>query len=219
MPGRRNGQESSAKIIKAARRLFAKKGYVNASVEEIASLAGFTKGAVYHFFGSKEALLMSLLRDIEERSIGRTSLVLADMKGPAMDKLLRFKMLQAEWAGHNADDLAILIQMSIESANRKSAVREEVRQIYARMEQVLTDIVEEGKASGEFRPDLPVHDVVTWMIAVHDGNMLLWHRSGRDKDVGRRLTLASMQAARMAVRIGPMEMLGDQAGPTTSTKV
>lgn len=210
MSGRRNGQESAAKIVKAARRLFASKGYANASLDEIAALAGFTKGAVYHFFGSKEALLMSLLRDIEERSISRTASIVSHMKGTAMDKLLRFKRAQAEWAGQNADDLAILIRMSMESANRKSAVREQVRHIYARMEQVLTAIVEEGKANGEFRADLPVQDIVTWLIAVHDGNMLLWHRSGRDKEVGRRLTLASMQAARMAVRIGPMDALGDQ---------
>lgn len=217
MSGRRNGQESAAKIVKAARRLFASKGYANASLEEIATLAGFTKGAVYHFFGSKEALLMDLLREIEERSIGRTAQVLADMKGTAMDKLLHFKRLQADWAGRNADDLAILIRMSMESANRKSAVREQVRHIYARMEQVLTAIVEEGKANGEFRADLPVHDVVTWLIAVHDGNMLLWHRSGRDKEVGRRLTLASMQAARMAVRIGPMDDHVDLAEPAADT--
>ncbi|MFG1357976.1 TetR/AcrR family transcriptional regulator [Xanthobacter pseudotagetidis] len=218
MSGRRKGQESAAKIISAARKLFATKGYANASLDDIAALAGFTKGAVYHFFGSKEELLMSLLRDIEDRSIGRTSRELADMQGTAMDKLLRFKTLQAEWAGRNANDLAILVRMSIESANRKSAVREQVLHIYARMEQVLTGIVEEGKASGEFRADLPVHDVVTWMISVHDGNMLLWHRSGRDKDVGRRLTLASMQAARMAVCIGPMDMLGEHGEPVAAVE-
>ncbi len=213
MSGRRNGQESAAKIAKAALRLFAKKGYANASLDDIATLAGFTKGAVYHFFGSKEALLMSLLRDIEERSIGRTSRVIAGMTDTAMDKLLRFKTLQAEWAGRNADDLAILIWVSIESANRKSAVREQVQHIYARMEEVLTNILEEGKANGEFRADLPVQDVVTWLIAVHDGNMLLWYRSGRDKDVGRRLTLSSMESARMAVCIGPMDTLDQGSAP------
>ena len=48
----KSGPESAEKIAKAARRLFARKGYASASLDDIATLAGFTKGAVYHFFGS-----------------------------------------------------------------------------------------------------------------------------------------------------------------------
>lgn len=210
----KNNHESMERIAKAAKRLFAKKGYANASLDEIASLAGFSKGAVYHFFGSKEALLLTLLSDIEVRSIGRTVKLLEGQPGGAMERLLRFKTLQSEWAVKNPDDLAILIWVSIESANRKSAVRDQIVQIYAHMETSLTQILEDGKASGEFAPTLPVQDVVTWLISVHDGNMLLWYRSGRNKEVGRSLTLASLQAARMAVTLQPLaDPLKDVAHP------
>ena len=174
MTTHKGSQESIRKIAKAALRLFARKGYANASLEEIATRAGFTKGAVYHFFKSKEALLIALLRDIEERSIGKTTLALEQTDGGAMDKLVRFKNLQAQWAARNADDLAILIWVSVESAHRKSAVRSQVLHIYARIEEALTGIIEAGKKSGEFPADLPVADVVTWMISLHDVNMLSW---------------------------------------------
>jgi AcrR family transcriptional regulator len=202
MTTHKGSQASKEKIARSALRLFARKGYATASLEEIATQAGFTKGAVYHFFKSKEALLLSLLRDIEERSIGKTTLALEQADGGAMDRLVRFKNLQAQWAARNADDLAILIWVSIESAHRKSAIRTQVLHIYARIEEVLTAIIELGKQSGEFPADLPVADVVTWLISLHDGNMLSWYRSGRDIDVGRRLTRASRQAAQMAIRMG-----------------
>lgn len=202
MATHKNSQETIEKIVRAARRLFARKGYANASLDEIAKLAGFTKGAVYHFFRSKEALLLSLLRDIEERSVGQTARALERMAGAtAMDRLMSFNALQAQWAARNADDLAVLMWVSIESANRKSAVREQVSSIYGRIEAVLTRVVEDGKASGEFPADLPVKDTVTWIIAIHDGNMLLWYRSGRDQEVGHRLALASKQAMEVAVRL------------------
>ena len=202
MATHKNSQETIEKIVQAARRLFARKGYANASLEEIATLAGFTKGAVYHFFRSKEKLLLSLLHDIEERSVGQTEYALDRMAhDSAMGKLMRFNVLQAQWAARNADDLAILMWVSIESAHRNSAVREQVVSIYDRIERVLSRVVMEGKASGEFPADLLVKDTVTWIIAVHDGNMLLWYRSGRDKDVGHRLAIASQQAMEVAVRL------------------
>ena len=58
-----------AGIKAAAVRLFASRGYANTSLEDVATAAGFTKGAVYYYFKSKENLLLSVLHAIEERSI------------------------------------------------------------------------------------------------------------------------------------------------------
>jgi len=51
------------------------------------------------------------------------------------------------------------------SGNGKAAVRERVASIHGRTEDVLTRVVEEGKASGDFPADLPVKDTVTSIIA------------------------------------------------------
>ena len=47
-------------LLDAAASVFARKGYVGASVEEIAETAGFSIGAVYSNFGSKEELFLEL---------------------------------------------------------------------------------------------------------------------------------------------------------------
>jgi AcrR family transcriptional regulator len=61
-------EQTKATLIKAARRVFAERGYGHATVDEIAEAAGLTKGAVYSNFGGKAELFYALMRErIEER--------------------------------------------------------------------------------------------------------------------------------------------------------
>ena len=69
MKSTNNREQSIGKIKAAALELIATKGYANASLEEIANTAGFTKGAVYYHFKSKKRLILEILHDIEFRSI------------------------------------------------------------------------------------------------------------------------------------------------------
>ena len=50
-----------AQLLDAAARVYARRGFEAATIEEVAEEAGFTKGAVYDHFGSKEKLLLALL--------------------------------------------------------------------------------------------------------------------------------------------------------------
>jgi AcrR family transcriptional regulator len=50
-----------AQLLAAAARVYARRGFDGATVDEIADEAGFTKGAVYDHFGSKENLMLALL--------------------------------------------------------------------------------------------------------------------------------------------------------------
>jgi AcrR family transcriptional regulator len=52
-----------ALLLEAAARVYARRGFAGATLEEVASEAGFTKGAVYAHFGSKENLLLALLEE------------------------------------------------------------------------------------------------------------------------------------------------------------
>lgn len=66
--GRRRSEETRARILAAAREVFAAEGYEGASVSDIASAAGFTKGAFYSSFPSKEALFLEVVTCGEESS-------------------------------------------------------------------------------------------------------------------------------------------------------
>lgn len=59
-PERRRELTKSA-LVEAAADVFARRGFDGASLEEIAELAGFTRGAIYSNFGSKEDLLLAVV--------------------------------------------------------------------------------------------------------------------------------------------------------------
>ena len=61
---RARGREARDELLTAALRVFARRGYRQAGVDEIAAEAGYSKGALYWHFSGKEELLMAL---IEER--------------------------------------------------------------------------------------------------------------------------------------------------------
>ncbi len=55
--------QTRASLLEAAARVYARRGFAGATLEEVASEAGFTKGAVYAHFGSKENLLAALMEE------------------------------------------------------------------------------------------------------------------------------------------------------------
>jgi AcrR family transcriptional regulator len=59
-----------AALLEAAARVYARRGFDGATVDEVAEDAGFTKGAVYSHFGSKENLLLALLDERVAAQIG-----------------------------------------------------------------------------------------------------------------------------------------------------
>ena len=61
---RAQGRQARDELLTAALQVFAKRGYRDASVDEIAAAAGYSKGALYWHFSGKEELLSAL---IEER--------------------------------------------------------------------------------------------------------------------------------------------------------
>jgi AcrR family transcriptional regulator len=72
--------ETRAALIEAGRRVFLERGFAGASVEAIAEEAGFTRGAFYSNFDSKEELLTELLR---ERGYRRYAEIVAEGIDPA----------------------------------------------------------------------------------------------------------------------------------------
>lgn len=181
------GPDSVLLIKATALQLFASKGYANTSLDEVAANVGFTKGGLYYYFRSKEQLLLEVLEDIEARSIANTERVLDESQVNEFDKLALFIDTQAIWAGRNPADLAVLMLTSLETVHDQGAVASKVRVIYARMEALLTRTVKAAKADGLIRSDHQTRELVLELMANHDGNILLWYRSGCDAAMGRTL--------------------------------
>ncbi|CAM5223069.1 TetR/AcrR family transcriptional regulator [Alishewanella longhuensis] len=57
--------ENRAKLIAAARKAFAEKGYAAASMDDLTAEVGLTRGALYHNFGDKRGLLAAVVEQID----------------------------------------------------------------------------------------------------------------------------------------------------------
>lgn len=180
------------RILEAAAEFFASHGYVNSTLDDVAALAGFTKGAVYYYFKDKESLLVEVLKRIEIRSIDTTAAAVRERNGSATDQLELFVRYQTRWAAQHPRDLAVLMLVSAETPHTSEGVRAQVREIYRKLGLLLEGIIEEGKRSGEFSRHQITRDTVLYLQAVHDGNMMLWYRSGTDPEIGRRLAKATL---------------------------
>jgi AcrR family transcriptional regulator len=187
MKPKKNREQSTSKIKAAALHLVATKGYSNTSLEEIANTAGFTKGAVYYHFKSKKRLILEILHDIEFRSIELLIQELSVADGSAKDRLIRFVNFQADWAAKHPDDIGVLIMMSIGFTHLDSDIHRKIAEGYEKIARLLTDIISQGVSNGGLASDINIENTVTSLIAIRDGNMLLWYRSGRDPEVGRQL--------------------------------
>jgi AcrR family transcriptional regulator len=157
------------RLISAATELFAAKGFDRVAVQEIVDRAGVTKGAMYHYFGSKDDLLHeiygSVLRMQTERLeqiAGGTEPVAERLHAAAVDVIVTSieNFDQAKVYFRSADHLA---------EDKRLAMRAERRQYHERFRA----LVEEGQRDGVFRTDVPadlsahyffgsVHHLGTW---------------------------------------------------------
>lgn len=70
-------EENRAKLVAAARRAFAEKGYAAASMDELTASVGLTRGALYHNFGDKRGLLAAVVDQIDTEMATRAQAVAA----------------------------------------------------------------------------------------------------------------------------------------------
>ncbi|MFD1701975.1 TetR/AcrR family transcriptional regulator [Methylopila henanensis] len=68
-------EETRAKLVRAARKAFAAKGYAEASMDELTAEAGLTRGALYHSFGGKPGLLQAVIDQIDAEMLARLRIV------------------------------------------------------------------------------------------------------------------------------------------------
>jgi AcrR family transcriptional regulator len=67
-------EETRARLVRAARKAFAEKGYAAASMDDLTADAGLTRGALYHNFGDKKGLLQAVVAQIDDEMLARMRL-------------------------------------------------------------------------------------------------------------------------------------------------
>ena len=163
-------------LLAAARKLFVSQGYRHTTVDEIAVAAHLTKGAVYFYFRNKEALLSSLLDRVETIVVGRMNERIAAAGPKASGRLVAFMHGQAQLGVDSAEDVLLLILMSLEFAGKGGPVEARIRGIYEKLYRAIEAMITLGKRQSEIRADLRSREQAAIVMALHDGTFLEWYR-------------------------------------------
>ncbi|OLB66694.1 MAG: hypothetical protein AUI10_01970, partial [Actinobacteria bacterium 13_2_20CM_2_72_6] len=159
------------RLVAAATRLFAEKGYENASVSEIVAAAGVTKGSMYHYFQAKDDLLFEIYHRVLAMQMDRLDRLAAG-PGTAIDRLRAVAVdVVVTTVEHQDEATVFFLSMHLLDPDKRATVRAERRRYHERFR----ELVEEGQAAGLFRldvaPDLAVH---FFFGSVH--HLLTWYR-------------------------------------------
>src|SRR5512139_1553180 len=150
--GTSNGADKRNRILRAAIRIFSQKGFFNSKVSEIARASGVADGTIYLYFKNKDDLLISLF----EEKMGD---VVAGVRqristgGDALAKLRIFIENHMELLDREAGLMEVL---QVELRQSKRFLKDYTPVKFFEYLEVISDILEEGKREGLFRPDLNV---------------------------------------------------------------
>ena len=147
----RNGASGKREsILRAATRVFARNGYFNSKVADIARAADVADGTVYLYFKSKEEILHSIFDQNMTEAIASGRVLIEKLRDPS-EKLRRIALLHLERLGADRD-LAIVFQVELRGSTK--FMQEFSASGFAEYLSLLRKTFEEGQRSGAFRKDL-----------------------------------------------------------------
>src|SRR5882724_12470124 len=147
----RNGASGKREsILRAATRVFARNGYFNSKVADIAREADVADGTVYLYFKSKEEILHSIFEQNMAEAIASGRVLIEKLRDPG-EKLRRIAMLHLERLGADRD-LAVVFQVELRGSTK--FMQEFSAAGFAEYLGLIRTTFEEGQRAGVFRPDL-----------------------------------------------------------------
>lgn len=178
-PARQNVERREAStelLLGAALRLFVSQGFRATNLEQISSAAGLTKGAVYFYFGSKESVLLEVLKRVREIVVERAQQQVEAAGDDPVDRLVAYIHYQARLGITHRDEVLLLILMSLEYKERPGDVSDFIVALHRRQRRLIEGLVSEGQRLGRVRSDIAPRELAAIVLATHDGTFLEWFR-------------------------------------------
>ncbi len=139
-------------VLRAALELFAAQGYANTSVQQIVEAAGVTKGAMYHYFSSKDDLLFAIYERMLSLQKRRLDEITA--KGGSAEAVVR-----AVCEDVVVTSIDFLREGTIFFRSQHMLTTERQKEVKRRRREyhdAFAELVTRGQAEGSFRDDIPV---------------------------------------------------------------
>ncbi len=189
MPRPNVSKARKTQILQAAQRVFARRPFLEATMQEIAQEAGLSIGGVYWYYKSKDEIIAALLQQ-NAANIAAILGQLAQAAGTARERFILFfdQILAAteEIAGLYLTGVKLYAMTS-----RDPQMQRAMAEIGALYMQGLSALIQQGIDSGEFRP-VDANEAAEALLGLYEGMMLLWHAAPDRKTIPAALKTGAM---------------------------
>lgn len=207
MAQRTRSSDKRERIITAAVKVFAAKGFYCARVSDVAREAGVADGTIYLYFASKEDLLRGLFEENMTRIITELREVVAGGTS-AGDRLSR--MFSAYVAFVRRDpELAEVLTVELRESGK--FMDEFAAPLFGEFLRILVDILQDGQKSGELRRHFSARTLARAMFGALDELALSWVMSKS------KWNLEQSGMELLDVFLGGMHRSGDEASEWSTT--
>ena len=161
--------EKRERILAAAERVFARRGFFAARVSEIAKDAGVADGTIYLYFKSKDDLLISLFENRMKQVNETLRAAIADL--PPAEQLRAFIHAYLQLV---SDEPTAAEVLTIELRQSTKFMKEYDNPQFASFLRMLGAIIADGQARGDLDPAIPSHIAARMIFGVLDELALAW---------------------------------------------
>ena len=178
MPRRRT-DDKRRRILQAAVKVFARKGYFAARVSDIARRAEVADGTIYLYFEGKEDILVSLFDEVMSEHVERARTEMGQVEGaPARLRVLAEHHLRVLGADR---DLAVVFQVELRQSTK--FMERFTASWLRRYFELVASVIEQGQREGTLRADLPRKLVTKAFFGTLDELVTSWVVGRKDYDL------------------------------------
>lgn len=178
-PETARGTTKRERILRAAIDVFARNGYFNAKVSEVAKAAGVADGTIYLYFDGKEDLLQTVFREHTRNYLQSLELELAHVRRPEE----RLKIAIRHHLETLGRDRALAIVAQVELRHSLKFMSLLSQQEVADYLNMLRKIVEHGQSDGSFRRTLHPQLVAKALFGILDEMVTSWILSEKEYEL------------------------------------
>lgn len=170
------GGDKRERILRAAVKVFARKGFYASRVSDIAKSAGVADGTIYLYFKSKDELLTSLFEDRITRLLALLREEV-DRLGSSPDRVRRVIEFQLGLL-EGERDLAEVITVNLRQSSR--FLKQFASRRFTEYLDLMASVIADGQRAGELRDDVSPRIVARVIFGALDGIALTWALSSAE---------------------------------------
>jgi TetR/AcrR family transcriptional regulator, transcriptional repressor for nem operon len=183
----RDPEATKETILKKSGILFNTQGYKATSISQITDATGFTKGAIYRHFGSKDDLEQETLAFLSNIMFEKLRAIIVK-ENNAVDKLRGiFHYFESYITNPPLKGGCPLLNAAIEVDDAHPALRKEAVKTLTVLKKSLITILQKGIAYKQLKPDTDVTFFSTLIIAALEGGIMMSKLEGNNNDIRKMI--------------------------------